>query len=62
MRIQSRGQQLIRIDQEAPVPGGTEALLKGLEARLGDTDVVVLSDYGKGSLGDVSAMIIACNG
>lgn len=61
IRIQSRGQQLIRIDQEAPVPSGTEALLKGLEARLGDTDVVVLSDYGKGSLRDVSAMIIACN-
>ena len=62
MRIQSRGQQLIRIDREAPpVPSGTEALLKGLEARLDDTDAVVLSDYGKGSLRDVSVMIIACN-
>ena len=46
MRIQSRGQQLIRIDREAPpVPSWTEARLKGLEARLDDTDAVVLSDW-----------------
>ena len=60
MRIQSRGQQLIRVDREEPVPGGSHALTQCLESRLDDADAVVLSDYGKGSLAEVSAMIAAC--
>ena len=61
MRVQSRGQQLIRVDREEPVPGGTESLVKSLESKLGGADAVILSDYGKGSLGEVTAMIAACN-
>jgi len=60
-RVQSRGQQLIRIDREAPVTADTTALLKNLEARLETADAVVLSDYGKGTLAEVAAMIAACN-
>ena len=59
-RVQSRGQQLIRIDREEPVPSGSEALTASLVEQLGDADAVVLSDYGKGSLSDVAAMIAAC--
>ena len=61
MRVQSRGQQLIRVDREEPVPGGTDALVSSLESSLSDADVVVLSDYGKGSLQDVAGMIAVCN-
>lgn len=60
-RVQSRGQQLIRIDREEPVPADTAALVKALDARLDQADAVVLSDYGKGSLAEVAAMIEACN-
>lgn len=59
-RVQSRGQQLIRLDQEntAAMPGATmTAALKKFIATAG---AVVLSDYGKGALSDVAAMITAC--
>ena len=59
-RVQSRGQQLIRIDREEPVPSGSEALTTSLREQLDGADAVVLSDYGKGSLSDVAAMIAAC--
>lgn len=59
-RVQSRGQQLIRLDREEPVPGGSELLTKALIKQLKKADAVVLSDYGKGSLNDVAAMIDAC--
>jgi len=60
MRVQSRGQQLIRVDREQPLATGSEALTSALAGLLDDADAVVLSDYGKGSLGDVAAMIAAC--
>lgn len=59
-RVQSRGQQLIRLDREDPVPSGSAQLTAALAKRLGDVSAVVLSDYGKGSLQDVAAMIDAC--
>ena len=59
-RVQSRGQQLIRLDREEPLADGSEALTASLKAHLGNVDAVVLSDYGKGSLADVQAMIGAC--
>ena len=49
-RVQSRGQQLIRLDREEPVPSGSEKLTDTLAACLTSTNAVVLSDYGKGSL------------
>ena len=59
-RVQSRGQQLIRLDQEnaAAVPG--DAVTSALRGALDGAGAVILSDYGKGALADVSAMIAAC--
>jgi D-beta-D-heptose 7-phosphate kinase / D-beta-D-heptose 1-phosphate adenosyltransferase len=60
-RVHSRGQQLIRLDREEPQgePAGP-SLTASLTAALKDVDAVVLSDYGKGALGDVASMIEAC--
>ena len=59
-RVQSRGQQLIRLDQEnaAAMPG--EALVGSLKKAVAGAGAVVLSDYGKGALSDVAAMIEVC--
>ncbi len=59
-RVQSRGQQLIRLDQEhaAAVAGG--ALLGTFGKAIGKAGAVVLSDYGKGALTDVGSMIALC--
>jgi D-beta-D-heptose 7-phosphate kinase / D-beta-D-heptose 1-phosphate adenosyltransferase len=59
-RVQSRGQQLIRLDQEktAAMPGGE--VLKLLRKSISNAGAVVLSDYGKGALSDIAAMISAC--
>jgi D-beta-D-heptose 7-phosphate kinase/D-beta-D-heptose 1-phosphate adenosyltransferase len=59
-RVQSRGQQLIRLDREDRLMSGSERLTAVLASELDDADAVVLSDYGKGSLEDVAAMISAC--
>ncbi len=59
-RVQSRGQQLIRLDREnaSALPG--RALVERLAAAIDGAGAVVLSDYGKGALGDVRAMIDVC--
>jgi D-beta-D-heptose 7-phosphate kinase/D-beta-D-heptose 1-phosphate adenosyltransferase len=59
-RVQSRGQQLIRLDQEnaAAMPG--DALVDVLTKSIKDAGAVVLSDYGKGALADVATMIAVC--
>tara|TARA_R110002096_G_scaffold114712_2_gene248695 strand:+ start:1682 stop:3100 length:1419 start_codon:yes stop_codon:yes gene_type:complete len=59
-RVQSRGQQLIRLDQEntAAMPG--EALVKVLRKSIEGAGAVILSDYGKGALADVGSMIAVC--
>ncbi|MGB5512511.1 MAG: bifunctional D-glycero-beta-D-manno-heptose-7-phosphate kinase/D-glycero-beta-D-manno-heptose 1-phosphate adenylyltransferase HldE [Woeseiaceae bacterium] len=59
-RVQSRGQQLIRLDEEnvAAMPGDT--MLHALRETLDGAGAVVLSDYGKGALSDVVALISAC--
>jgi D-beta-D-heptose 7-phosphate kinase/D-beta-D-heptose 1-phosphate adenosyltransferase len=59
-RVQSRGQQLIRLDEEnvASMPG--DAMLNTLSGTLDGAGAVVLSDYGKGALSDVAAMIARC--
>jgi len=60
-RVQSRGQQLIRLDREesADMSAGP-SLVPSLAAALESVDAVVLSDYGKGALGDVAEMIAVC--
>jgi D-glycero-beta-D-manno-heptose-7-phosphate kinase len=58
LRVIGRRQQLLRIDFERPP--STEVLASKLEefkGALADTDVVVLSDYGKGGLAHVGDMI-----
>ncbi len=59
-RVQSRGQQLIRLDQEntAAMPG--DAVVSVLQESIKGAAAVVLSDYGKGALADVAAMIATC--
>jgi D-beta-D-heptose 7-phosphate kinase/D-beta-D-heptose 1-phosphate adenosyltransferase len=59
-RVQSRGQQLIRLDREEQGASGSDALLSSLQKSLKSTSAVVLSDYGKGALAKVSAMIGLC--
>jgi D-beta-D-heptose 7-phosphate kinase / D-beta-D-heptose 1-phosphate adenosyltransferase len=59
-RVQSRGQQLIRLDQEhvAALPG--DAVVDVLKKSIKDAGAVVLSDYGKGALTEVATMIALC--
>ena len=59
-RVQSRGQQLIRLDQENAAPLQGDAMTTRLQGAIDGAGAVVLSDYGKGALSDVSAMIAAC--
>ena len=59
-RVQSRGQQLIRLDQENVAELSDDSLLDTLKAAIGDAGAVILSDYGKGALTDVTKMIAMC--
>jgi D-glycero-beta-D-manno-heptose-7-phosphate kinase len=58
LRVIARQQQLIRLDfEETPSQTALEQKLARFEKALGITDVLVLSDYGKGALSQVAAMI-----
>jgi D-beta-D-heptose 7-phosphate kinase/D-beta-D-heptose 1-phosphate adenosyltransferase len=59
-RVQSRGQQLIRLDQENATELNDSAVAAALGKALGGAGAVVLSDYGKGALTDVRKMIEQC--
>ncbi|MES1930714.1 bifunctional heptose 7-phosphate kinase/heptose 1-phosphate adenyltransferase [Salinisphaera dokdonensis CL-ES53] len=63
LRVMSRNQQLIRLDFEKSfaLDGAfaRDAFLTRYRAALADTDVVICSDYGKGTLADVEAIIAA---
>ncbi len=60
-RVQSRGQQLIRLDREEAAAAGAELSLCDLLASdLEGCNAVVLSDYGKGALADAAVLIAAC--
>ena len=63
LRVISRNQQLIRIDFEAPVTDEHCAqLLDQYLQLLPETDVVILSDYGKGGLEHIQKMVAAASG
>lgn len=63
LRVISQQQQLIRLDFENPeVAGGKGVELnQKFESLLSETDVVVLSDYGKGTIKDPQAIIREAN-
>lgn len=61
LRILSRNQQLIRLDFEQPLdPEAAGTLAAAFPELLPGVNAVVLSDYGKGSLDEVRALIAAC--
>ena len=58
LRVLSRHQQLVRLDFEQAFAGDQQALLvEPFQRHLAETDVVVLSDYGKGTLTDPRQLI-----
>ncbi|MCU7843670.1 MAG: bifunctional D-glycero-beta-D-manno-heptose-7-phosphate kinase/D-glycero-beta-D-manno-heptose 1-phosphate adenylyltransferase HldE [Candidatus Thiodiazotropha sp. (ex Monitilora ramsayi)] len=58
LRVISRNQQLIRLDFEDGFPNvSSEALTERYKALLSDCDLVVLSDYNKGTLHDMQVFI-----
>lgn len=58
MRVVSRHQQVVRLDLEEPFdPKFSKQLLERLEACLSQYELVVFSDYNKGSLSAVQKMI-----
>jgi D-beta-D-heptose 7-phosphate kinase/D-beta-D-heptose 1-phosphate adenosyltransferase len=59
-RVQSRGQQLIRLDQENAAAMRGDEVVKILQQSIKGAGAVVLSDYGKGALTDVATMITVC--
>ncbi len=59
-RVQSRGQQLVRLDREEATISGSDTLAQELAHHLKAANAVVLSDYGKGGLDDVATMISLC--
>ena len=60
LRVMSRNQQLIRLDFETPFSEAESAQLKHhYQQQVKNCDVVVLSDYGKGSLQDIPSLIDA---
>jgi D-beta-D-heptose 7-phosphate kinase/D-beta-D-heptose 1-phosphate adenosyltransferase len=58
LRVISQHQQLIRLDFEQLLePPDVEGLLKRASILIDDSDVMLLSDYGKGALQDVQQLI-----
>jgi len=58
LRIISRNQQLIRLDYEDGfTASASDCLLPEFEKRVAQADVVILSDYGKGCLSNIGALI-----
>ena len=60
LRVLARNQQLIRLDAEQPLDACADELAERVEAALPATDIVLLSDYAKGSLSRVEVLIEAC--
>ncbi|MDL4864851.1 PfkB family carbohydrate kinase, partial [Halomonas elongata] len=58
LRVMSRNQQLIRLDfEEGLGKVDTQGLSEQVKQALPDADLVILSDYGKGTLTDVATLI-----
>ena len=62
LRVMSRSQQLMRLDFEDGFVGQDLSKLESeFEAQLKNHNIVVCSDYGKGSLRSVNSLIALCN-
>ncbi len=62
LRVLSRHQQLIRLDfEDSLFDVDSTALLESFNRQIEYAGIVVLSDYGKGTLASVSKMIELCN-
>ena len=61
-RVQSRAQQLLRLDREQPLKSGavTRQFTESIADHLDSISAVVLSDYDKGTLSDVTRIISVC--
>ncbi|MCY4473398.1 MAG: bifunctional D-glycero-beta-D-manno-heptose-7-phosphate kinase/D-glycero-beta-D-manno-heptose 1-phosphate adenylyltransferase HldE [Kistimonas sp.] len=59
LRVLSQNQQLVRLDFEETATQGSEQLVRELENHIDKIDVLVLSDYGKGTLSDNPQQLIA---
>ncbi len=57
LRVISRNQQLLRIDSEETITPNTNELSQSLENIIEQHDLIVLSDYAKGALTDISELI-----
>jgi len=58
LRVMSRNQQLLRLDFEQPLGQvDTQPLLESTRSALTECDVLILSDYGKGTLNQVEKLI-----
>jgi len=60
LRVLSRNQQLIRLDYESDLRAHAGSFAAHVSALVSSTDIVVLSDYGKGSLAAVEGVIASC--
>ena len=61
LRVLSRSQQLIRMDFETPLDDyADESFLQYASNLIAEHDVVLLSDYAKGTLTNIGALISAC--
>ena len=61
LRVLSRNQQLIRMDFEAPLDDyADESFLQYASNLIAEHDLVLLSDYAKGTLTNIEALISAC--
>lgn len=62
LRVIGRQQQLLRIDfEKQPSPEILKRKLRDFNRLVNQADVVILSDYGKGSLSHIEQMIALCN-
>lgn len=60
LRVLARNQQLIRLDAEQGLDGCADALDDLFDNALAGAQAVILSDYGKGTLSRVAALIERC--
>jgi D-beta-D-heptose 7-phosphate kinase / D-beta-D-heptose 1-phosphate adenosyltransferase len=60
LRVLARNQQLIRLDAEQDLAAGEHALRRAFADELDRCNVVVLSDYGKGTLAGIRDLISRC--